>query len=107
SLRRLSGEQSETLEERVEARLPTHETLVKVHRVFRITKLQDRTTECVADLGAEHTRVLEPCERVGVEHFGPLVRVVTRSIPHGIGEEVREAREHRVILRVRRGGVVL
>ena len=59
-----------------------------------------------AGFGIEDALVLEAGEGVGVEHFGPLVGVVTGGVAGGAGEEVVEAPHHRGRGGFERGAVV-
>ena len=71
-------------------RVPTHERPVQFPRIRRISLAQDVFDKGCPRLGIEDAFPLEPRERIGLEHFSPLVRVIPGGITHRIAEKVVE-----------------
>src|SRR5436190_4780261 len=68
------------LEQRLDARLAPAELHVEVHRLLRSAARKHHVAEALAVGALEPAVLLEPFERVGVDHLGPQVRVVAGRI---------------------------
>src|SRR5690606_15150196 len=76
----------------VRVRLAAAEALVELHRVLGAPALEHVLAKTRRHLAVEDAPLLEELERVGVEHLGPLVAVVTGRI--AAREDVRKAARH-------------
>src|SRR5579883_823620 len=86
-------------QQRIRVRLPPHKLAIQLRRVLAVALRQNILPERRANGPAEDPLIAEPCKCVGVQHLGPLIRVVTRAVSHRTGEQVREARDHRILRR--------
>src|ERR1035438_1486966 len=77
-------------QERTGIGLPSHELAVQFLGVFAVAFGEDLGAELAADFAVEDSQVAETGEGVGIQHFGPLVGVVSGAIAHRVGEQVRE-----------------
>lgn len=89
----------------VNRRLTATEVLEQFHWGQRATARQNGLTERLAGLRVEHAFFFKARERIGRQHFSPLVAVVTRRVT--ARENVREAvRETQLFLERARDAIV-
>ena len=75
---------SASLQQRVDARFFAAESLVQGHRVFGATAGEDVLAKRLGDLRVKDVaRFLERLKSIGVQHFGPQIRVVTGRVAAG------------------------
>ncbi len=82
------------LEERLEARVASHETSVEIIDWLGVALAEDVLAEGHAGGGIGETFLLEAGEGIGIEDFGPLVGIIASGVTGGGAEEVIEAADH-------------
>src|SRR5262245_28549300 len=75
----LSGE-THLPQQRLDLRLASAEFDERLHRIAAAAALEDRLLEPVRGSGVEDAVLLKRAERVGRQHLGPLVAVVTGRV---------------------------
>src|SRR5690348_8947721 len=71
---------STTFQQRLQIRFMAREIVEERHRILAAAAGKQRATEIVAVFTGESAVLLEPLHAIGIEHFGPDIRVVTGGI---------------------------
>ncbi|RYE82010.1 MAG: hypothetical protein EOO75_21340, partial [Myxococcales bacterium] len=90
--------EAEALEQRLDAGLGAAEAPEQLPRLLAVAALEDLAPEAVAGGPVEDAALAEHVEGVGVEHLGPLVRVVAGRVADGAREQVGERGQHGVVV---------
>lgn len=76
-------------QQRINARLTTAKFDEQIHRLARAALFEDGVEKLQAGGAIEYAVLFELGERVGRQHFGPFIAVVTGRVT--AGKDVREA----------------
>lgn len=67
-------------QERIDVRLMSAEGYVQIHGIGRIASLQYLLTEAGSDSSVEYAYLLKSRKGIGIQHFGPLIAIVSGRI---------------------------
>src|SRR6266480_2643672 len=75
--------QSAPFQQRLDVRIAPDKILKQTQRVSRTTATEQRLSEAFAILALQPSMFFNPFHAIGIEHFAPDVRVISRGISSG------------------------
>src|ERR1700733_8199913 len=88
---------SRSPEQRAGIGIASHESAVQFGRVLAVTLRKNLAPKRHAGGSAENAFLLEAREGIRIQHLRPFVAVVSSSVAHRAGEQMREACDHPVV----------
>src|SRR5437773_12392318 len=87
-IRRRLPFQSAPFQQRLDVRIASDKIFEQTQRISRTTATEQRLSEAIAIFALQPSMFFDPFHAIGIEHFAPDVRVISRGISSG--KRVRE-----------------